>query len=140
MRSKLECINDWEYQGLRCVVLIEQASLAGYGYVGIRRPHPLFGMNESSRIAVPDGTTRQLNAHIHLKDGECLNFSAGQRDYPVVSDGEYWWFGFNKYFRKDRSDQKFTSEQLEALEKMCEIVAEGLVNYGYAMGWKGGQA
>jgi len=113
---------DWEQYGLRCVVL---GLDIGHrcGYVGIPESHPLYGVGYGEESDVLE------NLHAEVMEGDIgkrgiipilcagdsfrpdvvfdvhggLTYSGGGGEYPVASDG-LWWFGFDCGHYGDAND------------------------------------
>jgi hypothetical protein len=74
---------DFEYKGLRCVVLVLTDRGYRCGYVGVPKEHVCYGKhyNDIESIEIHGG----------------LTFSSKQEneDYPLYPQAGLWWFGFD---------------------------------------------
>jgi len=137
MSHKVE--KDWEYKGLRCVVLaLEMGHRCGY--VGISESHPLYKIVYSTptppslkdkmekvkegpigKRGIIDviGASADLN---NLKVGLLfdvhggITYSDGSDTYPVP-DSHLWWFGFDCAHYGDAKDESIMSEKYLEIER-----------------------
>jgi hypothetical protein len=138
---------DWEYKGLRCVVI---AAEVGHrcGYVGVPKEHILFKVDY--RSPVPDSlqcakdkvleepvgkrsivdvvcaAANPLGLHV----GVLFNVHggitySGDGNYPVDSD--LWWFGFDCGHYGDMKDQSIMSRKYLDKELEYEFITGGVV-------------
>ena len=120
MAYKVE--QDWEYKGLRCVVVMTDIGHR-CGYVGVDKDHPLYKVDYQSHCAflksrweeaktgaiggrgiIPlvcwDGETVSPEIVFDVHGG--ITYSRGAIDYPVDSD--LWWFGYDCAHAGDAKD------------------------------------
>jgi len=96
---------EWIYKDFKCVVI---ATGMGHrcGYVAVSENHPFYGL---------DYEDEKLHG-IDVHGG--LTYSKGKSDYPVESEG-LWWFGFDCAHSGDGRDFTIMSEDYRrAFEKM----------------------
>jgi len=127
---------DWEYKGLRCVVI---ASELGHrcGYVGVRKGHPFYKIAYDSTIPQklrdkwkemkekPVGKRGVIDVLCHNpKEPKVgilfdvhggITFSEGDGKFPVVGEG-VWWFGFDCAHYGDAKDMSIMSEKYQKIE------------------------
>ena len=81
---------DWITKaGLRAVCIFARDSHR-CGYVEVPKGHPLYEVDYHKDTVVL-GKSPDLVFEVHGG----LTYSGGQDDYPVNTDGESWWFGFD---------------------------------------------
>lgn len=104
------------YKGMILVCRLH-AAMNRCGYVGVNRPHPLFGIhyNDNSNGSAPED---RFEVH------GCLTYSDGANDgtYPINHDENIWWFGFDCAHYGDTLE-KCTQEYVE---HECKKLADQL--------------
>jgi hypothetical protein len=138
-------------EGYRCVVL---ALDHGHrcGYVAIPRGHVLFGIEHGDDLpdhiafitdtimedadvshrgpmavfmAALTGNTRRLDIVIDVHGS--LTYSAGKDNYPVLTDADVWWFGFDCAHSGDGKDFSIMSNQAKDSYNRFYLHSEGIV-------------
>ena len=128
---------DFEYQNLRCVVVMTEMGHR-CGYVGVPKNHILYGKSYSDKIGKfsdikekntdkmspisvmmlafeqpEDNSPVRLDCYIDVHGGITY---AGEGDYPVKSD--LWWFGYDCAHAGDAKDMNaIQDERLREIEK-----------------------
>ena len=117
--------SDFEHEGLRCIVIFSEYAHR-CGYVGISPHHPLYGVEYGQAIdndlilkevkeakigkrgiipvAFWDGERVRPDVIFNVHGG--LTYSRGLDTYPIETDKEYWWFGFDCAHYNDAKDWK----------------------------------
>jgi hypothetical protein len=145
MAKRYEVEFDQEYEGLRYVGII---TAMGHrcGYVGVDSTHPLFGFEhynnlpkellplweeiknepaeKRSSIEIfccdPDNPKVRVLFDVH---GGITYSGSSKNKYPVESDKELWFFGFDCNHAEDQFDRK----SQEYVEAECISLAEQLI-------------
>lgn len=115
MNYKVE--SDFIYKGLRCVVVLQSL---GYrcGYVQVLPGHPAYLLDYGD----------ELVEDIEVHGG--LTYSRSGGDYPVTSEENTWWFGFDAAHYIDKSDP-FEAYRAGLITK--ERAIELVEDYSYKM-------
>ena len=99
----------WDYNGLKCVVLMNNNSGHRCGYVGLPLGNPYFGLHHD----------RPEVSNMNVHGG--LTFSSGNpgEKYPIKTPiGEFlWWFGYDCGHFQDGLDMTVMPEKAAAIHR-----------------------
>ncbi len=129
--------NQTDHNGYRCVVVMTRMGHR-CGYVGITPMHRLHGAPDKhpSKTSTgickvnpsdPVGTILEIGK-THASIGYAagvhggITYAKGGADYPIESDENLWWFGFDCDHAEDRQNPK----SLEFCIKQCQILSDFL--------------
>ena len=113
--------SNFVYKGLRCVVIFGSMGHR-CGYVGVPKSHILYGKDYNDNIGL-----ETIECKFDVHGGITY---AGGNDYPIDTNGELWWFGFDTAHYGDGKniDLAYKYELLD--EKTYSILKESESMFG----------
>lgn len=132
---------DWIAHGLRCVMIIFRGRGHRCGYVGVPKEHPLYEVSYSTPTEVLSKAFEKAKQGPIGKRGIipilCVSESgppradcvfdvhgsltySGNGDYPVKSDG-LWWFGFDCSHYGDAPDPEYVTPPYNSVFRGGEV-------------------